>query len=441
MPEAVLDEGATDIATPSSERDTSWIDAIPAAGPGVEPQPKDEAAPVPDTDDLDPSKDSPKETTKPVATATDKREVPGEEDEDGLKQFVKKPKPVEPPKDEEAKKSPTDALTLPKGTSPPKWFRGIYDSTKAEAEKARQEAEALRKEVADLKLRPASPEAETKWKTELESIRKEKADLEENLRITSYEKSPDFDREHIKPLEKAWNDTLEELADQEIEVDGSPKKTTTEDVQAVVMTSNRMQAAQKAHLLFGTTGAAAVMQAREQIRNLQAKRDEALETWRTKGSEFQKRTAEENNQVTAIAYDTFDKRLAKYQESYPEIFTLKEKDDEERKAFDIGEKFNQIAFKGAIPKLKLDGTPKTRAEIVREVSDYQGHVAARSRQFGVMVLRNNALNTQVEELTAKLKRYETSEPTVGGKGEGEGHKAPKASSRPAWEAAIDNWKE
>ena len=430
MPEEI--EGASAVVDPSHEptADTSslldsMVDSMAEKSVTADSLPSAKETAPAESDDLDPTK----ETATPAAKEAAKEEPAVEDDELGIKGLIKK-KPAATPekatdkpageKPATAVKSPTDELKIPKGIAPPKWFRGIYDTTKAEAEKYKAEAEQLRKEKEDLAKRPASPELESKWKADLENERKGREAAEENLRIVGYEKSPEFERDHLKPLESAWKSTLEELVDQEIEVSGMPKKTSVEDVQAVVAIDNKIQAGRKARELFGDD-APAVLAARENIRNLTAKRDEALETWRTKGTEHQQQKAAEQQELLGNATRTFSERVATYSKQYPDIW--EPKTDEEKSGKAAADKLIDMAFKG-------EGLPKFDKESDRWQfhAKLKADIAARAQATPILIIRNNSLTEKVAELEAKLKAYDRSEPTVGNKGEGEGRKAPKRES-------------
>lgn len=384
--------------------------------PGERPPPEQAEA-----DDLDPSK----ETPAPKVEA--KAEPPVEDDELGIGKLIPKKKappvvaPVAAPKADAAPlKSPTDELKLPKGMSIPAWFRKLYDPAKRELDELKPKYEAMEKEVSTLKTRSAAPEVEAKWKADLENQTKRAEQAEENLRIVGYEKSPDFDREHIKPLEKAWTNAFEQLVDQEIEVAGVPKKTSIEDVQAVVAIANPLQASRKARELFGDD-AGAVLAARERIRDMEVKRDEALSTWKSKGTEHTQAKAREQEELQATGQSVYDGRLKSYSEKYPEIWA----------PTDEKELAGQASLKPIID-VALFGRGVPKFNTTKEAFEFWGKakadLAARAMATPVLLIRNASLEAKIAGLEEKLKGYEVSDPDVGNKGEGEGRKAPRRES-------------
>lgn len=384
--------------------------------PGERPPPE----PV-ETDDLDPSK----ETPPPKVEA--KAESPPEDDELGIGKLIPKKKvpaapPAEAPKADATKpaaplKSPTDELKLPKGMSIPAWFRKLYDPAKRELDELKPKYDALEREVSTLKTRTASPEVEAKWKADLDNQTKRAEQAEENLRIVGYEKSPDFDRDHIKPLEKAWTNAFEQLVDQDIEVNGLAKKTSIEDVQAVVAIANPLQASRKARELFGDD-AGAVLAARDRIREMEAKRDEALSTWKNKGTEHTQAKAREQDELQTMGQSVYDGRLKSYGEKYPEIWAPT--DEKELAA--------QASLKPII-EVALFGRGVPRFNTTKEAFEFfaksKADLAARAMATPVLLIRNATLEAKIAGLEEKLKGYEVSDPDVGNKGEGEGRKAPR----------------
>lgn len=420
-------EGASGVADPSRETttpDPSFLDSMVdsmATTESTKIQPG-ETPPVSKTETA-PAEEAPNSTTtesteKPAA----KVETPEEPDELGISKFLPKKKPVTPPSTpakqdaKQAKVAADDKITWDKA---PQRLREAFQTAKSKADELESKVSALTKEKEEWSKKSAPPELEAKWKSEVENERKRAEAAEENLRIVSYEKSPEFEREHIKPLEKAWHDSLQELVDQDIEVDGVPRKTTSDDVQAVVGISNTIQATRKARELFGPDAVQAVLEARTKIRGLIAKRDEAVTTWRTKGTEHQQLKAREQEELQTAGQQVFDNRYKSYVERFPEIWAPT--DPKEKEAMDAVKPIIDVALFGR-------GVPKF--DTTKQAYDFWGKakadVAARVAALPVVLMRNATLAAQVEELQSKLKGYDTSEPTVGNKGEGEGRKAPRS---------------
>jgi hypothetical protein len=105
-----------------------------------------------------------------------------------------------------------------------------------------------------------------------------------------------------------------------VDVDGVPRKTTVDDVQTVVGIANTIQANKKARELFGPDAAPAVLEARARLRGMESKKQEALETWRNKGTEYQQAKARENEELQAQGQSVYDNRFKSYAEKYPEIW-------------------------------------------------------------------------------------------------------------------------
>jgi len=422
MPDEI--EGASAVASPSRENQTpepSFLDSMVdnmSTTESTRIQPG-ETPPVSTSDPVEeaPNATPPEAVEKPVS----KTEVAEEPDELGISKLIPKKKPTPPPvapskpDAKQAKASAEEKITWQKA---PDKLREAFYTAKSKADELESKVAALTKEKEEWSKKSAPPELEAKWKSEVENERKRAESAEENLRIVSYEKSPEFEREHIKPLEKAWTDSLQELVDQDIEVDGIPRKTTSDDVQTVVGIANTIQATRKARELFGPDAVQAVLEARTKIRGLIAKRDEAVSTWRTKGTEHQQSKARENEELEALGKSVYENRYNAYAKEYPEIWAPT--DPKEKEAMDAVKPIVDVALFGR-------GVPKF--DTTKQAYDFWGKakadVAARVAALPVVLMRNATLAAQVEELQSKLKGYDTSEPTVGNKGEGEGRKAPR----------------
>jgi hypothetical protein len=440
MPEEI--EGASAVADPSREiqqPDHSFLDKMigdmeTKELTRVEPGEKPTAPEVEETD----TSETPEPEKKVEAKAP-----PAEEETDDLgiaKLIPKKKVPATPPPT-----AKTDATKAPVKTAAeeklswdkaPHRLREAFQTTKTKLEQTEAQLAERDAKIKALEARPASPELEAKWKADLENERKGREAAEENLRIVGYEKSPDFEREHIQPLIKAWNDTMEELVDQEVDVDGVPRKTTVDDVQTVVGIANTIQANKKARELFGPDAAPAVLEARSRLRGMEAKKQEALETWRNKGTEHQQAKARETEELQAVGQSVFDSRYKSYAEKYPEIWSPT--DEKEKAGMDAVKVLTDVALFGkGVPKFN------TNKEAFEFWGKSKADVAARAAATPVLLIRNAALQEKIAGLEEKLKGYEISDPEVGNKGDGEGRRAPRKESNggggfAAAMAAIEN---
>ena len=205
-----------------------------APTPDPEPDPKTEPAPEPAKPD-------------PV------KEPSAEDDPLGLSKFKKKPD--EPKKAEPAKQEPSKK---PEAQQTPKELRAAYEKLKGEVEAERQAKAALQTKLDEALNRPVPEELEKKWKGDLDAASKRASELEESLKLTNFEKSPTYTKEFIEPLTNAWEQAHEELVDQEVTVNGETRKTTPEDLHAVVASPTLIQASRKARELFGDDAGAAM---------------------------------------------------------------------------------------------------------------------------------------------------------------------------------------
>jgi hypothetical protein len=168
----------------------------------------------------------------------------------------------------------------------------------------------------------------------------------------------------------------------------------------------------------------AVLTARTRIRDLQSKRDEALETWRAKGTEFETKRIQESKELGNRAVSTFKGTVEAVLARHTNLKPRPDNTDE-ASAFEEGLKLNEQAFLNP---------PKTAEEAVADARR-KGIIAARSAAFGPVMVRLNAANAEIEALKAKLATLSRSDPDTGGRGETARPKTGK--SRPSWDEAID----
>ena len=366
---------------------------------------------------------TPTPATPSAAPAKDPTPPPAPVDDDPFAGDI--PKAPEPKPASTAKPAAPAKPTAPSPAGDTQQFktnkelREAYEKTKAERDAIDKEREDLRKQI-DAAKKAGATEAESRLKQELEALRKERDELDSKVRFADYSQSVEFKRNYIEPLAKTWSEVLSEIKGVKIQSDDGEQDATPEHMQALVRMP-MVAAARQAREWFGDA-APEFMRYRKAILDGTAARDNALEEWRTKGSEMAAQQQRQSEERSKSIIGRFDSEIEGYRKTSPDVYAANDKDAEEQGYFKRGNDIVAIAFRGE--GLKDGMTQEQRQDAIVRA---QANVAAKASSFGVVVHRWRKAEAQIEELKKKLAEYEKTEP---GHGDGGRSEVPGANGKP-----------
>lgn len=313
-------------------------------------------------------------------------------------------KPTEPPKTEQAKSD--------KQPSKPATLRAAYENIK----RRNQELEQQIKEFQQVK-----PQEDPRLKTyqeRLEAAEKRREELENEMRYSAYERSPEYQEKYQKPFEEAYQWGRQSVARLKVlQEDGASRPATPEDFDKIMLIPDDGDAVDAAEAMFGNK-AKIVLDHRWEMKKLDAARYRAIEDFKKQGTErYQKMTETEARQREQIGkmWGELNNEAA---ERFPKWFKAEEGDEDGNKLLEEGYRLADAAFSNG------NGMPPE--QLVRLHASIRNRAAAFTRE----VYRNNKLSERVSELEKQLAEYQASEP---GPGEGGGPKTETES----WEAELD----
>lgn len=246
-------------------------------------------------------------------------------------------------------------------------------------------------------------------------IEKRNQELEESIRFVDYQKSKEFKTQYKEPLDKAVESAVQELAS--IKLETEDRTGTANDFQALLRMDTKTAAA-RARELFGDA-APEILAHRRNVLGLVAKRNQAIEEFRTKGAEREQAQVKEFEETTLRLNGIFDDHLKSRFEGDPEIYGEPKDDPEAAKLFQDGRSLVELAFR---PKTQIPAEKMARV---------QAEVAARAVGYGRALHQLAKQQATIQELKAKLEQYEHSEPPLMG-----GHELP-GKKMPTFDEEID----
>lgn len=366
-------------ATPSS----------PAEGQDIPPHPAQQ------------KKEAAKPAAKPAAKVTDKPVVKPEEakvDETAPKpEEGKEPpptKPDEPPKPalENKPKKPADFL-------------------REELDKTKKERDTLKAEVA--KAKPAVAEApEYKSLQEKhEKLIKEHSKLQEDLRFTAYERSPEFKDKFETPFNEAYAHGRSKVAALKVTDPGTgePRPGKPEDFDAI-MSLPEDQALEMIDSLFGSGSRGQIVTlARERVLEKFGARKAALEEAGKNLGEREKQTNEFYTALNGEVSKLWEKhtKAETIPEKHRKHLTPAEGDDVEKQKLEQG--YQQVDRTAKENARDPNLTPEQREGIIGRAAAMRNRAAA----YPLLVHRITAKDARIAELEAELKSFKDSEPGAG----------------------------
>lgn len=342
---------------------------------GDEPESKQEAT------------ESPKSVAETADKKSDQKAAPGKE---------KTTKDTPSAKD--AKE--TDGLTTENGKAlPAPELRKAYQELKVKLKAIESERDQFRSQ-AD-KYKP-DVEERTRLSERLAMEEKRRQAIEDELKMTAYERSAEFKERYYQPFVDAYELGREAASRfKAANPDGTVRQGTADDFDRIVQMVDDDEAAKLAEEMFGSTKAAVIMQHKAQVMGLAKAQHRALEQAKTMVGERDKLRMEQQLTRRKALGDKWDGLNKAAAEKYPDLFAPKDGDDKGNELLEQGYKLADLAF---------SGDPSLSEERLVEI-----HSAIRNRAaaFGRMHYELKNTRNELAEVKAKLAEYEKSEPKAG----------------------------
>jgi hypothetical protein len=294
----------------------------------------------------------------------------------------------------------------------PKALRDAYELTKKENASLQAKIQELAKAKEEgTKAEVAKAQAELTAK--LEQLQKKYEDNETRLRYVDYERSDEHIEKYQKPLDDAWSRAGTELRGYKAQMpDGTTRPLEGKDLVELV-TMDPGEAHEKAEQMFGSARGSYVMSFVREIRQSNRAKNEAIEDWKKRGSEYQAEQTRTREETMQFAIKNYESRQEQLRKDAPDLFDFNAENPigkEAKEYVESREKLNALAFRGI--GLKEGVTPQERAQIM---SKAQAEVAAASRILPFHILRADKAEERVKELEAKIAKLQGTEPRPGGK--------------------------
>jgi len=321
------------------------------------------------------------------------------------------PKPPEEVKTDEAPDPPKtdEPPPPPKPKKPADFLRDELTKTKAERDQFKAEIE---------KLKAPKEDPEKKTLTEqLETERKRREELEQEMRFTNYEKSPEYKEKFEKPYTDAWNAGRSWVSQLKVtDAEGNSRLATSQEFDALMNLSfsDPDRAAEEIATLFGNKAASVTSHIFE-VQKAARAANEAVETYRKQGSEREKQTFESRQKRQKEVSDRWSevRKPEAIPDKWKPFLTPKDGDDEGNKLLEAGyAKFDEA--------MGLDARTARNAEerdAILGKTAAQRHLAANARR---LIKWLEQRDSKIAELEKSLAEYQKSEP-----GEGDGKPAAK----------------
>jgi hypothetical protein len=329
------------------------------------------------------SKPKPAPALKP-ATKPDEAKTPKPE--------VEQEKPAEQQKTAEAKSD--------KQPSKPATLRAAYENVK----RRNQELEQKVKEFQQVK--PSEDPRLKTYQERLEAAEKRREELENEIRYSAYEKSPEYQDQFQRPFEEAYQWARQSVARLKVlQEDGPAIQATPDDFDKILLIPDDGEAIDVAEKMFGNK-AKIVLDHRWEMKKLDAARYRAIENFRKQGGERQQKMTEAQAREREQIGKMWGELNTEAAERFPKWFKPEDGDEDGNKLLEEGYRLADAAFSNG------NGMPPE--QLVRLHASIRNRAAAFTRE----VYRNNKLSERVAELENQLKEYQASEPGPGSGGGG-----------------------
>lgn len=288
-------------------------------------------------------------------------------------------------------------------------LRNAYENLKREHHKLKADFEKAKTASQD--------ETRVKQLQELlDNERKARAEIEQELKMTAYERSQEFKDKFQKPYmdaykmgrQKAASLKVQEVKNDVDEVVRPGRQGTEADFDTIMRIDDDDTAAEKAAELFGPVKAQAVLYYRERVQELHNSSRSAIEDYRNNAATREKemieaRTRQEQQQaeMAKANAETFRKLVDEGIKARPEFFTPAEGDTEAAEVVKRGQAVADSLFSGINPKT---GRPYTPDGLVKFHAFVRNAVAA----HGHILHKLKAAEVKLAEMESDLAEYKQS---------------------------------
>lgn len=282
-----------------------------------------------------------------------------------------------------------------------KQLRDAYDVLKS------TRVPALEKELNELKTQLKTPKADPvleKERNELrEQVKAANARLEEmetQIRFVDYTKSGEYQEKYVEPIKRYADTALDEVLELTAQnEDGSYRQATREDFLNILNLPTQ-KAYDLADQLFGKT-APLVLSHRAHIKTLSRARDEALDTYKARGSEFETKNREQRQAQISKLRGLWSESNAEIAKSDPNLYG---EDPSDPEGNEVLAKANKVADAIFDPDRKWD--PEVR---LRATAMIKNQAAALPRT----IMRLKKAEARISELETELNAFKESVPAPG----------------------------
>lgn len=354
------------------------------------------------------------------------REKPAEiEPDEPPKPPEKKPEAAKPP-EKPAEPKPGEAPKAPV-TAPE--LRKAYENLKNEHATLKKEHETLKT------AKPPEDVEKKQMAVKLQAAEKRLSELDETLRFTNYERSPEYKEKYEKPYIQAYQlgrkristlDVVERATENpdtgERKIEQQARPATPEDFDVLVSITDDREARKMAKQMFGEDAGIALAH-REKVHEASQAASAAVEDYRKNGAEREKQQQEMTAKQRAEVQQEWERLNKATVEKYPKLFGPIEGDKEGNELLEKGFAMVDRAFSTDANKL----SPLELAKLHTQIRN-------RAAGFGRQVMINKRQAAQIKELEAKLKEIEESVP-----GGGDGAPIKPAGEAKFGEDALDGY--
>ncbi len=295
----------------------------------------------------------------------------------------------------------------------PKQLREIYSKTKARVKE-------LEAKIAEGNGKPADDPEKKALQERLAAKEQELASISESLKLSDYEKSPDYKQKYWDPFVEKFNEGREIVASLMVkDAEGNDRQGTAADFDALMRIQDPNALAETVEAMFGAVKGAEVMAARREVINRNRARSKALEDYKAIAS----KTAEQTENQVKQHRETWSKLNSEAAEKFPQWFKATDGESKDEKA-------NQLLEKGmALADYAFSGQVKPE-----EMVPVHSAIRNKAGAFDRVVYELQKERKAREELQKRLDEIESSAPGAGTNGRTE---KPK-KGRETMEGSLDH---
>ena len=338
-------------------------------------------------------------------------------------------------------KPPTETKTETKPGTPPaktgkaKTFREVHEQTTADLTKANAKIKELEAKIAKPVEDPKLKELQAKYDDAIKRLETS----ETELKYTAFEKTSDFAKDYLKPMEDAYANGVESTKGFRVTDEAGERHGTEKDFDEFMAIADQENAWKFAEARFGSKAPVMWQHRQAFIKALGAK-NKAIEDYRMNGIEREKQTVAQRQETLRQTNERWSSMVKEGAEKYPDFFKEVDGDDTGNKLLSQGMALADLAF-SALPPESVDKLPpKIQALLVNgklpapEMLKLHSAVRNMFGGFNRLVFKFRATETENKKLKEKIAGFEGSEPTGGGDGGGSPTGGKKEDS---WESKLD----